>query len=64
MKINRPPAETIRKAFMEYDQIPEPRDRIHKMVDIIALFHNHYMEKIDIILGIAGEMQKHFKEEK
>ena len=36
MNINRPPAETIRKAFMEYDQIPEPRDRIHKMVDIIA----------------------------
>uniref|UniRef100_A0A6M3IXL1 Uncharacterized protein n=1 Tax=viral metagenome TaxID=1070528 RepID=A0A6M3IXL1_9ZZZZ len=64
MNINRPPTEVIRKAFREYDQIPEPRDRVHKMMDIIALFHNHYMEKIEIILAIAGEMQKHFREVK
>ena len=64
MKINRPPAEIIRKAFKEYDQTPESRDKVYKMMDIITLFHTHYMERIEIILGIAGEMQKHFKEEK
>jgi len=64
MRIKRPPLEVIRKAFKEYDQIPAPRDKAYKMIDIIDLFHIHYMEKIEIILGIAGEMQKHFKEVK
>ena len=64
MKINKPQTEAIKGAFKEYDQAPTGRDRVERMINIIELFHNHYTEKIEIILAIAGEMQKHFKEEK
>jgi len=64
MKISKPQTEAIKGAFKAYDQAPTMRDKAFRMIDIIDLFHTHYMEKIEIILGIAGEMQKHFKEEK
>jgi hypothetical protein len=64
MKIAMPEISEIKRLFREYDKAENPRDRGFKMGEISNFFRNYYMEKIEIILAIAGEMQKHFKEEK
>ena len=63
MRIDRPDRDKILELFKGYEKL-SPRDRAYKMIAITSFFHSHYMEKIEIILAIAGEMQKHFKEDK
>jgi hypothetical protein len=64
MHIPKPSSDTIKKLFTEYNSTPYPRDQAFKTIEIVNFFHNYYMEKIEVILAIAGEMQKHFKEPK
>ena len=63
MRIDRPGKDKILELFKGYEKL-SPRDRAFQTISITNFFHSHYMEKIEIILAIAGEMQKHFKEDK
>jgi hypothetical protein len=62
MNIKKPNSEDIKKLFKELDEVVGARDKAFKQVEIRDFFHNYYMKQINIILAIAGEMQKHFKE--
>ena len=63
MKIDLPDSNTVKRLFGELDGL-DPWAKAFKTVEIRNFFHNYYMEKIEIILAIAGEMQKHFREVK
>lgn len=60
MKIDKVPPEVVLSSFRKYDSAPNPRDKAFMIGEIRDMFHDHYMEKIEMILAIAGEMQKHF----
>jgi hypothetical protein len=62
MKIDKPSTEMVKSLFEGFEKLC-PRDRAFKTVEIRNAFHGYYMEKIEVILAIVGEMQKHFKEE-
>lgn len=62
MKIDKPDKEVLKKMFRELIDAEFPRDEAYKAIEIVDFCHKYYMEKIEIILAIAGEMQKHFKE--
>ena len=62
MKIAKPDTEIIKQFLQDRDNAINPRDKAVIALNMTNFFHNYYMEKVEIILGIAGEMQKHFKE--
>ena len=64
MNLNKPDKESIRKLFRELKEKEglDPRASAFKQIEIVDFFHKHYMKETEIILAIAGEMQKHFKE--
>jgi hypothetical protein len=62
MRIEFPETEDIKKLFKDYDLLDNPRDKAIQTVKIRDFFHWYYMKQIRIILAIAGEMQKHYKE--
>lgn len=59
MKIEKMSANEVKRLFKEYDVLECPRDKAYKQVEIMNAFHCHYTNIIDIILAVAGEIQKH-----
>jgi len=63
MKIPKPNPEKIREIFKDIEKLGH-RDRAFRIMEIMNFFHDYYMDKIEVILAIAGEMQKHFTEDR